>query len=182
MPRLPASLAETTLDSIANLWAAALSEGSITIRLPSRRAVFNTRNKLYAYRAEQRRRSFIHTGFLSSCYDPLTVSYREELGQDLAPTGFWFLQIGRGDFIPFELLALGSHSKPHPGPNDPNDPKATSPNTEHIMSEVEDYPVPTTSAPQPEIPDDQIQEDQVEDGDVEDDQAFLEDPIDADPS
>lgn len=99
------------------MFASALLNDPLLVRLPTKRAVFNARNKLHAFRAAQRRASFRHTGFHTSQFDPLFVSYREEVDQNLIPTGFWLLQISRSNHIEFELLS-GLTPSPETSPKD----------------------------------------------------------------
>lgn len=113
MTRPKNSEAIATRDTIANLWALAAAKGEARLRVPSRSAAFNVRNKLHAFRAELRRQAQAHTGFHASSYDKFKVLHREELDLNLAPTGYYLVSITTKDFIEFELLT---------GPTPPRDP------------------------------------------------------------
>lgn len=117
MTRIAASRAIATKTSIAALWAYAESQGTVTIRLSSRAAAINIRNKIYAHRAALRRATAAHTGIEASHLDVFTFELVEEFvdGADgyPIPTSRWLFTITLDLVVEFELLLPDDYD---PGP------------------------------------------------------------------
>jgi len=108
MPRVAANIAVAAKDTIASLWALAHSEGSVTIFPKSERDCYNIRNKLYAYRARERKTSAAHTGIEASALDHLkptygpVIKYPGIVPKDIHPDS-WFLTITRDDVVDVKI-------------------------------------------------------------------------------